>query len=481
MPKKCVTLYIDDASLRVLEMRKSHIRTCAEKMLEPGLVNRLVVTDPGKLAGEISHLLKSEKIRARRFNIGISAVQCLTRQIVLPVLPRNLLAEAVIREAKRLLPVPIEQLYLSWQVINIAEGKVRVFLVAMRRVSIDSLFQALKLARIKAVDLSLKPFALARLVKGDCIIVDVQRTDFDIAICIDGVPQPVRSDAFPAGDVLWSAKVPIIMDEIDRIIKFHNANNPEKPLPSNLPLYVCGELAAHPELYVRLNERFGYPVKALTPGIEFPNGINATNFLINLTLSMAEKQSLLDAETPVTSMDVLPAEHKIESVKWSRVIAIPAATAFLGVAVPLVILIGGAMENIKSARDQLDATNIILLEKQVLKQDVKKELKQREEELAKLRAVHDACKHVLDTLTEHASVINGDFKVLIYYLSPGVEFTRVSAQNDFITIDGKATDEDTMLTYARALDESGRFVQTIVASITLEETGERAFTLILSK
>ncbi|HXX59619.1 MAG TPA: pilus assembly protein PilM, partial [Dehalococcoidales bacterium] len=178
MTKHSVSLYIDESVIRLLVSDRKGVRVCASVELEPNLINSMVVADKPKLASRISQLLKNHEIKTGSLDLVISASQVLTRPILLPALPKNLLHEAVVREAKRVLPLSLDQVYLSYQSAPAHNGKMRVFLAALRRESVDSIIDTMKIAKIKVASLTIKPLAIARLVKTDGIIVDVRKNEF---------------------------------------------------------------------------------------------------------------------------------------------------------------------------------------------------------------------------------------------------------------------------------------------------------------
>ncbi len=119
MVKKVVTLYIDDTSLRLVVTAGKRIKKWAELPLEPGLVKGAVVIKEAEVAAKIKQLFKAQKIKTRKVVVGLSGLHSLTRPITLPQLPKAMLDEATIREAKRVLPVPLDQFYLLWQIKQI--------------------------------------------------------------------------------------------------------------------------------------------------------------------------------------------------------------------------------------------------------------------------------------------------------------------------------------------------------------------------
>jgi type IV pilus assembly protein PilM len=480
MNKKMSTLYIDDGGLRVAVVQGNRVRKCAEEPLEPDQITDMVVADPDKLAASIGQFLQANKIKGRKFNIGINGVNCLMRQIDLPPLPRNLMEEAVLREARRLLPLPVEQLYLSWQVATAPGDRLLVFLVAVRRTSIDSLFKALKAARIKAESLIIKPMALARLIERDAILVDVQGSDLDVVLMLNGIPQPVRSVSFSSPTWTWREKLPFLLEEIDRTLKFYQANNPDKPIDSGLPMYVTGDLASQTKLWPRLTERFGFEVSRLTTAHEFPEGVEPGRFLVNVAMSLQEKGGLLSPARTIAGLNLLPAEYRIPPLKWQRVVAVPATVGFAGIVIPMSMLVMGASQNISSARSQLEATSKVLADKQTEKQALKKELATLQQSVAATLADRDGMAKVRDTIAVRAVAINTDLRTINVSVSQGVAVTSISFGEDTETVNGTASSEGAVLDYASTLKDSGRFGETVVSEIRLEEEGY-VFTLILVK
>jgi len=106
MAKKVTTLYIDDVSIRLLVCKGRRVRRWADLPLEPGLVEGAVIIKEAEVATKIKQLLKDQKIISKKVIVGLSGLLCLTRPITLPQLPKAMLDEAVIREAKGVLPIP---------------------------------------------------------------------------------------------------------------------------------------------------------------------------------------------------------------------------------------------------------------------------------------------------------------------------------------------------------------------------------------
>lgn len=99
MAKEATTIYIDDSAIRVLRSKGRQVRKWADMPLEPGLVKDGTVLDEDAVAAKIKELWQTQKIGSRKVIAGVNGINCLYRLITLPELPKNILPEAVKREA----------------------------------------------------------------------------------------------------------------------------------------------------------------------------------------------------------------------------------------------------------------------------------------------------------------------------------------------------------------------------------------------
>ena len=477
MAKKLATLYIDDSSIRLLVVNGERVKTWGTVKLEPGLVEGLIVSDPSKLGGIITQLFKEHKVRMRQFAIGVSAMHSLTRQIVMPVLPRPLLVEAVQREAGRLLPLPLEQLYLSWQTVPAPEGKTHVFLSALRRSSLDSIFQALKIAKVKATSLSIKPLAIARLIKNpNAILVDVQSNEFDIVVLVDGVPLPSRTVSFPSDSLTWQEKSVFVTDELARTLQFYADNNPDRPLAPDIPMFVSGDLVTQTELRNKLFANSTFPLQTVDTSLEYPEGFDKQRFMVNSGLFEGYRTFI----TTPSGMNLLPEEHRIKPVNWTRVALVPAVATLVVIVALMAALIGVTEANVISSRNQLAVANKTLQERQSQKQKLNIDTKKLQQTLTSLNTTLEACKTLTTSLSASAATTNDDLSTVNGNAPQSAFLTSLNMSSDVLMVNGICPDKSEILAYARRLDDSGRFSETIVSHITLED-GTYSFLFTLKK
>jgi len=451
MAKKVVTLYIDDTSVRLMVAQGKRIKKWADLPLEPGLVKNAVVIEEATVSARIKQFLKDQKVKTKKVVIGISGLHCLTRPLTLPQLPRAMLAEAVKREATRVLPVPLEQLYTSWQSLPPIEGKIKVFLVAVPCKAADALFRMLSLAGLKTDLMDLKPLVLAKVVKRKtAIIVDAQPTEFDIVIMVDGVPQPIRTISLPGEAPSWQEKLSMIGEELDRTIKFYNSNNPEKPLDSSTSIFASGELADKPNLCKSLSGELGYPVVALpSPLLKCPKDFE-----------------------PNPNLNTLPAPYRPKPLSLTKVFALPSAAIAIGLLVPVVILIQSASADIDSIRGSLDMTSQLLQQKLAERQELMNNIKELEKEIAEGEESHGAFTAMIDNVEKQSNGLNGDLRVTTSSLPSAISLTNIRHADGTLTIRGRSPGEQEVLSYLRSLDDSGRFSEIVVRSIRRTESEE---------
>ena len=471
---KVVTLYIDDTSLRLLVAKGKQVEKWADLPLEPGLVRDGVVVDEVKVAAKIKQALKAQKVKARKVIAGLSGLCCLSRPITLPRLPKSMLAEAVRREAERVLPLPMEQLYILWQILPIPGEQMQVFLAALRRNATDAMIKTLRQAGLDPYIIDIKPVALARVVnEATAIIVDVGSTELDIVVMVDGVPQPIRTLSLPSEAVSLSQKLPTIKEELDRTIKFYNSNHPEKPLDPGITIFASGELAQEPDVCQSLANQLKYSVLPLASPLQCPEGLAPSRYMVNIGLALKEVSlPRAKANFSVVNFNALPEVYRPKAPSLNKILIAPTiiimAIAVLGY---LVMLVQSTSANTASLQAQLDTTSQLMAQKFAEQQAQNKEIAELEGNIAELEVTYNALSTVLNNFGRQREIVNGDLKVTTSALLSSVDLSSISHASVELTISGMSPSEMDVLAYASALRKSGRFSQVIVSGIEKTEDG----------
>ena len=480
MAKKVVTLYIDDTSLRLLVTTGKRIKKWADLPLEPGLVKGAVVIKEAEVAAKIKQLLKALKVKTKKVIVGLSGLHSLTRPITLPQLPKAMLDEAAIREAKRVLPVPLDEFYITWQNIAATESQIQVFVVAIPRKTADTLLKMLHKVGLAPQLMDLKPLALAKMAaEPTAVIVDVEPTEFDIVIMADGVPQPIRTVPLPSEALSWQEKLPMIRGDLDRTIEFYNSNNPERPLASSVPIYVSGELASEPEICQSLSHELGHPVLPLPSPLKCPEQLDPSRYMFNIGLALKELSSGKKAGPSVVNLNALPIAYRPQPISLTRIFALPSAIIAVSLLIFLIMLVQSASSSIASMRSQLDITNELLKQKQSQGQELRENIAELEKKIVEAQASRHSFSTALDSLEQQRDGVKGDIKAVTNNLRSTISMSHISHAGSKLTLRGRATSEGEVLSYAENLDASGRFPEIIIASMKRVEGEETDFTLIL--
>jgi Tfp pilus assembly protein PilN len=401
-----------------------------------------------------------------------------------------MLAEAVVREARRVLPVPLDQLYLSWRTVPYVKDKIQVFLVATPRKTADSLVKTMRSAGLYPYCMAIKPLVLTRVVPlNTAIIVDVQPTEFEIIVMVDGIAQPIRTVPLQEQELTAEEKMNMITHDLERTIKFYDTNKPEKPLGGSVPVYVSGELAVNAEAQKILSDYLGRQVVPLNPGVRNSEQIDPDHYMVNLALSIQRPSPLREPTFPVASINVLPAPYQPKPMSLAKVIGIPGGAAVAALVMPMLMLFQNTSANIESLQNQLDNTNQIVNSKLALKQDLAKRVADLQKQSAAAKTALDDIKLSLDTLNAGQEAVNGDLQLLLSLVPGTVSLTSISESNDNLSITGKSSNESDVLSYARGLDLSRRFQETTVTSMKVVPAvdgpnpvdGYIQFTLTLTK
>ncbi len=473
MAKTVVTLYIDDTSLRLLVAKGKQVKKWADLPLEPGLVKDGVVVDEVKVAAKIKQALKDQKVTAKKVIAGLSGLRCVSRPITLPQLPTAMLAEAIRREAERVMPLPLEQLYLLWQILPVPGEQIQVFLVGLSRNATDAMIKTLHRAGLDPYIMDIKPLALARVVnEATAIITDVGSTELDIVVMVDGVPQPIRTLALPSEALSLSQKLPMIKEELDRTIKFYNSSQPEKPLDPDISIFVSGELAQDSEACQSLASELKYSVLPLSSPLQCPEGLAPSRYMVNIGLAL-KKISLPRAKANflVVDFNALPEVYRPEAFSLTKFLIVPAIIIAIGLLGYLAMLVQSANTDTASLQAQLDITTQRVMQKHAEQQSQKKEIAGLERKVAELEVTFKSFFTVLNNFGRQQGIVNGDLKMTTSTLVSSIDLTGITHASAKLTISGMSPSESEILAYAKKLRASGRFSQVVISSIEKTEDG----------
>lgn len=153
--KKGLGLDIAGSSLKFLELQAIHNQTkivgMSDVPLPKGLMVNDTITDPKTLV----YLLNSavQKPEYGRFSnlpvcVSLPESKSFVRVIQLPLMQESEIEIAVPVEAESFIPLPINQVYLDWQVLSTQDDKMEILIVASPRNFVDGYLNILDQAKL---------------------------------------------------------------------------------------------------------------------------------------------------------------------------------------------------------------------------------------------------------------------------------------------------------------------------------------------
>jgi hypothetical protein len=450
-----VTLDISSTGVSIMETRGGVVRRWADASFESEEAEPTGDRGGHDLGVFVKRLMNSSGIKASRVNISISGLYTISRLVPTPSLPpAPTLEESVNEIARDIMPVPREVLYFFWQTLSADEKDSHVFTVGVPRDIIDDKVRALKSAGINTQVIELKTMALARAVgKKEALILNIEPTNFDIVVLVQGVPEIMHSLAWRPDSMGVEDAAEYLAAQLDMIVEHYNAGHVAEPFDMATPLYITGQMSVNPELMEKLQGRLEFNMESLTSPLECPVFLPISQYAANIGLAMRKEVAMRDVngdgDTGAVMLDVnlLPQAYMPWRPTLKQVYSVVIIIAAIALVFPLWQLTGEEMRK-TSAMEMKDVS----LNAQLLR---KKAEIERREPLQK-------------AISEYSSIIAGggsfsnDIKVIVQEAEKlGVEVSSISHTGKTINISCKADDYQSFRDYLTALAESGRFTTPI--------------------
>ena len=472
MAKKVTTVFIRDTAVNLLVMKGMLVEKWASLPLEPGLVSQGLIQDEAEVASRVKELFKLEKVTTTKVIAGLSGLDSLYRMITLPEVPEAILAEAVKHEARRIIPVSLDQVYFSYQPIPAPRGETRVFLAAFPRNVADALLRTLRQAGLEPYLMDLAPLALCRIPNEPrAIIVNTRLEHLDIMVIADRLPQLIRRLSLPGEAQSLSEKLPAITEEFGRTVAFYNSSHVEQPLDSTVPVFICGELAEAPETWQSLVGNLDYSVSLLPSPVESPDGFPVNEFMVNIGLALKELlPEKAEANFSIVNLNTQPEVYLPKAVRLPNILVPIGIVVGIGLLAYMGFLVYNEVTHTGELRSELASIeDRVLLQRQAIVA-VNGEVEQMELQIEPVEAATNTFNTTLTSLGEGREQVDGDLSEIVSLLPTSVKRYTVNHEGDSVTVSGMtSSDEDDIFKYARDLRSSGRFPIVLISSITAEE------------
>jgi type IV pilus assembly protein PilM len=463
-----VTLDIEDNSIKLMVVKGRQVETAASLPLETGLVHDGVIINPVTVGQRISELMAAHGIGEKRVAVGISGIHSIYRVVNVPKLPKNLLAEAARREMEGAMPVPLNELYTSWQTISISDVETAICIVGLPRNTVDAMLETLHQAGLQPEVMDVRPLALARVAdERDALIINAQPFGFDIVAVIDGIPELLRSLPFPAEAASADEKIAEVKEELDRTIAFYNSSHKGSEITPKVAAFVSGELGA------MLAETLEYRVKPLPQLLSYADSLNTSEYAANIGLAL--RQARVDISPGRVNINVTPEIYLpkafpiIQLVSW----------AFILVAVALVVMFG--ISTLQKYRQNLTLqAQVFSIQNQVdVRQGIQSSTKSLQTQIDEAQKAGAVFTQALDSAKAQRATVNSGISKVTSLLPGIITLSSINYATGTLTVTGTAPDDTTVVDYVRALTNSGQFSQVMISDMSEIAFNQWQFTLIL--
>ena len=462
-----ITLHIEDTCIRLMLVDGNQVVKVASQPLEPGLVENGEVIDRTTVSQLIRELMVSQNISDKHVITGLTGLHSMYSTVSLPHLTKKMVPEAARREMDRVMAVPLAELYTSWQAVYVSPGETVLCLVGLPRNTVDAMLETLRLSGLRSIGLDIVPLALARLAdEKDALIVNVQHTGFVIVVMASGIPELLRSLAFPSGNMADKDKIILIKEELERTVTFYNSSHQENPITKNIATFVSGELQE------MLASSLDYRQKPLSIPLSSKSAFDNNEYAINISLALKEIKD--ERISLLVSIDATPAVYKpkprqlIEVLSWIVLVLV------------VIILVPFAIVTQRTVAETTHlAARVNSIEAQIVDRQAANSLfKILQSTVDAAKVAQQAARSSIDLFKSQIARVNGDLGKITSSLPGTVNLTSIS-YGDKVFIIGNAANKEMILTYSRALRDTGRFSNVIISDMHEVDYQTWAFSLRL--
>ncbi len=198
---------IGDSSLKIVELKKKGKRVFLSNYAFSENVNKVNFTkleDTSYLAQAVNKLKEKSNIKSTRVTASLPTFAVFSSIINLSGVDSTVLKKAVEDEAKKLIPLPLEEMILDWKVIPKTEKEkeekklgTKVFLTGSPKKLVKKYLEIFKKAKLELVGLETETFSLVRSLLGNdssaTLIVEIGANSTDLNVVKNSIPVLNRS------------------------------------------------------------------------------------------------------------------------------------------------------------------------------------------------------------------------------------------------------------------------------------------------
>jgi len=482
-----ITLNIAATSIRLLSVSGRRVKEWGSTPLEAGLIRDGLILQPKAVGSAIDTLFKSTKVAKEQVIISVSGLPFTHRILSLPRIKPELVEEAIELAARREIPLPLEDLYLSWQAVGGRGDEQDFFVLGVPRKLIDAIIQTMTQAGITSYLIDLKQLALARAAnRKDALIVSLEPDCLDIVLMADGIPAVMHTITPKGEGASIEDNIQRLKHELSRTVGFYNSSHSDNPLNPATPLLLTGELVADAATRELIQAQTEHSIELLTPALQFSPRLPLASYAANMGLALKKVSQKKAADYCDINLDIMSTSDRDKT----KTQAPPLRERFRTVALVVAISLAAFLYQTNS---RASAESLPLIT----------QLNRVTEELHQARLAGDEARQTEDTISEIAAEadsleqehqqILGDGKGFANYLRlvtdalpPEAYFTSIKMDADQFTVEGEARRTSVVVRYSTALERLQTIPEVRIAevdrsSLAGAEDTDVAFTVIASR
>jgi hypothetical protein len=244
--------------LRIVEADGGRLTGHTEILLPEGAIADGMPTP--LLTVAIRGAMESSGIRSGSAFVAIADTGIAVRDFVLPPIPKSELDQAVLFEARRLVPLDPSSVYYAWHAQRSKSGH-SVYVVAARRDMIDLLTATVKEAGLLVGKIDVKPLALVRGAGvGDGLVLEWGPSEATLVLMVQGRPRFFRSFLLDASPENVDAQLDELAFSVSTLVRFMRTSAPDATIGPGTALHLVGRVAFVEDGYRRAQERFEFAV-----------------------------------------------------------------------------------------------------------------------------------------------------------------------------------------------------------------------------
>lgn len=287
--KRIVSLSIEGTSIRLVSANRGSVERWDSVPFPSHFIADGYVVDPTGLGRLLKDALAERKLSGGKVVCAHSALDSTSRILRLPRVDARQLPGIVSREARRISNGSVDTNYVHWQALPAANGFYRVCVLVIPKRPLRAFLKALQVAGIKPSFVDLKPLALVRAVnRRTAIIANGETNTVDMAIVVNDLPAVIRSVYIGSEMPTPDYAVDRIGDELLKSLSVYADSQRDRPLPSELPVYLTGAIGGGMAAALNVSTLTGRRVAQLKPPLRCPADLPVADYAVNLGLLLRE-------------------------------------------------------------------------------------------------------------------------------------------------------------------------------------------------